>query len=39
MKFYRQSGAKFYCINAIYQFIKSFLDNKISIFEEYEAFN
>ena len=30
------SGATFYdCINTIYQFIKPFLDNKISIFEEY----
>ena len=26
------------CINTIYQFIKAFLDNKMSIFEEYEAF-
>ena len=27
------------CINTIYQFIKPFLDNKMSIFEEYEPFN
>ena len=40
MKFYRLSGATFYvCINTIYQFIKPFLDNKMSIFEEYGAFN
>ena len=26
------------CINTIYQFIKPFLDNKMSIFEEYGAF-
>ena len=39
MKFYRLSGAKFYdCINTIYQFIKPFLDNKISIFEECGVF-
>ena len=39
MKFYRLSGATFYdCSNTIYQFIKPFLDNKISIFEEYGAF-
>ena len=31
----RLSGATFYgCINIIYQFIKSFLQNKMSIFEE-----
>ena len=37
--FYRLSGATFYdCINTIYQFIKPFLDNKMSIFEEYGAF-
>ena len=36
---YRLSGATFYdCINTIYQFIKSFLDNKMSILEEYGAF-
>ena len=30
LKFYRLSGATFYdCIHAIYQFIKSFSDNKI----------
>ena len=27
------------CINTICQFIKPFLDNKMSIFEEYGAFN
>ena len=27
------------CINTIYQIIKTFLNNKISIFEEYGAFN
>ena len=33
------SDATFYdCINTIYQFIKFFLDNKMSIFEEYGAF-
>ena len=26
------------CINTIYQFIETFLDNKMSIFEEYGAF-
>ena len=37
-KFYRLSGATFYdCINTIY-LSKSFLDNKMSIFEEYGAF-
>ena len=40
MKFYRLSGAIFYdSINTIYQFSKPFLDNKMSIFEEYGAFN
>ena len=40
MKFYRLSGATFYdCIYNIYRFIKSFLENKMSIFEEYGAFN
>ena len=43
LKFYRLSGATFYdcisCINTIYQFIKSVLDNKMSIFEECGAFN
>ena len=40
MKFYRLSGATFYdCIHIIHQFIKPFLDNKMSIFEEYGAFN
>ena len=39
MKFYRLPGATFYdCINTIYQFIKPFLDNKMSIFERYGAF-
>ena len=28
----------FVCINTIYQFIKLFLDNKMSIFEGYGAF-
>ena len=37
MIFYRLSGATF-CINTIYQFIKPFLDNKMSVFEEYGAF-
>ena len=33
------SAATFYdCIHTIYQFIKPFLDNKMSIFEEYGAF-
>ena len=27
------------CINTIYQFIQPFLDNKISIFEDYGTFN
>ena len=36
---YRLSVATFYdCINTIYQFIKPFLDNKMSIFKEYGAF-
>ena len=40
MKFYRLSGVTFYnCINTMYQFIKSFLDNNMSIFEGYGAFN
>ena len=39
MKFYNLSGATFYDRNNnIYQFIKSFLDKKLSIFEEYGAF-
>ena len=39
LKFYKLSGATFYdCINTIYQFIKPFLDNKMSMFEEYGAF-
>ena len=33
LKFYRLSGATFYaCVNTIFQFIKDFLDDKISIF-------
>ena len=40
LKFYSLSGATFYeCINTIYQFIKPFLVNKMSVFEEYGAFN
>ena len=40
MKFYRLSDATFYdSINTIYQFIKPFLDNKMTIFGEYGAFN
>ena len=40
LKIYRLSIATFYdCINTIYQFSKSFLDNIMSIFEEYGAFN
>ena len=40
MKFYRLSGVTFYdCIDTIYQFIKLFLDDKMSIFDEYGAFN
>ena len=36
MKFCRLWSATFYdCINTIYQFVKPFLDNKMSIFEEY----
>ena len=39
MNFYKLSGATFYDHNdTIYQFIKSFLDKKLSIFEEYRAF-
>ena len=40
MEVYRLSGATFYdCINTILcTFIKPFLDNKMSIFEEYGAF-
>ena len=38
LKFYRLSGATLYdYINTIYQFIKSLLDNKMTIFEEYRA--
>ena len=40
LKFYRLSDATFYDrVNTTYQFIKPFLDNKMSIFEEYGAFN
>ena len=40
LKVYRLSVATFYgCINTIYLYIKSLLDNKMSIFEEYGAFN
>ena len=40
MKFYRLSEATFYDrIYTIYSFIKPFLDKKMSIFGEYEAFN
>ena len=39
LKFYRLPGATFYDrINTIYQFIKPFFDNKMSIVEEYGAF-
>ena len=38
LKFYRLSDATFYDCNTIYQFIKPFLDNKMSIFEEYGVF-
>ena len=39
MKFYRLSGATFYdCINTMYQLIKPFLDNKMSILGGYGAF-
>ena len=39
LKFYRPSGTTFYdCINTIYKFIKPFLGNKLSIFEEYGTF-
>ena len=38
MTFYRLSDATFYDhINTIYQFIKPFLDNEMSICEEYRA--
>ena len=37
MKFYRLPGATFYdCITIIYQFIKTFLDNKMSILRNME---
>ena len=40
LKFYRLSDATLYdCINTTYLFIKHFLDNKMSYFEEYGAFN
>ena len=39
-KFHRLPGATFYdCINTIYQFIKPFLDNKMSIFRIREPLN
>ena len=39
LKFYKQSGATFYdCFNTIYQFVKPFLENKMSVLEEYGAF-
>ena len=39
MKFYRLSDAAFYDrIDNIYQFVKSFLDKKMPIFEGYGAF-
>ena len=39
LKFYRLSGATFYdCINTIYQFIKPFLDDKMSILRNMEPF-
>ena len=39
LKFYKLSVATVYdCINIMYQFIKPFLDNQMSIFEEYGAF-
>ena len=39
LKCYMLSGATFYdYINTIYQFIKSILDNKMTVFEEYEPF-
>ena len=39
LKFYRLSGVSFYdYINTMFQFIKSFMDNKMSIFEGYGAF-
>ena len=39
MKFYKLSGTTFFdLINSIYQFIKPFLDNEMSVFEEYGAF-
>ena len=34
-----QASTFYDCINTIYQFMKTFLDNKMSIFEEYGAFN
>ena len=39
MKLNKLSDATFYdCINTIYQFVKPFLETKMSIFEEYGAF-
>ena len=38
MTFYRLSGAAFYDhINTTYQFVKPFLDEKMSVFQEYGA--
>ena len=40
LKFFRLSGATFYdFINTVYQFTKHFLENKMSIFGGYGAFN
>ena len=40
LKFYSLSDAILYdCISTINQFIKPFLDNKMSTFEDYGAFN
>ena len=39
MKLYKLSDNTFYdCINTIYQFVKPFLETKMSVFEEYGAF-
>ena len=40
LKFYRLSDTTFYdCINILYQFIKLFLDNKVTIFEGLKSLN
>ena len=40
LKFYRLSDVTFYdCVNTIYQFLKPYLDNKMSTSEEYRAVN